>query len=65
MIGTNGMCGSEISNFSRSAIMNSCERSSGNETDRSKSLISESVDDEASILPVGCQSMLMNFPVGL
>lgn len=50
-MGTDGMCGREISNLSRSAILNSSVRSSGSETDRSKSLISESVDVEARILP--------------
>jgi hypothetical protein len=65
VMGTDGMCGREISNFSRSAILNSSVRSSGSETDRSKSLISESVDVDARILPEGCQSRLKNFPVGL
>jgi hypothetical protein len=65
MMGTDGMCGREISNLSRSAILNSSVRSSGSETDRSKSLISESVDVDTRILPEGCQSRLKNFPVGL
>ena len=59
------MCGREISNFSRSANLKSGVRSSGRETDRSNSLINESVDVEARMLPEGCQSRLKNFAVGL
>ena len=65
MMGTDGTCGREMSNLSRSAILKSGVRSSGSETERSKSLISESADVEARILPEGCQSRLKNFAVGL
>jgi hypothetical protein len=64
-MGTDGMCGREISNLSRSAILKSGVKRSESETDRSKILINESVDVEARILPEGCQSRLKNFPVGL